>query len=314
MPAILTHYQFALETLDDETRVFEDLYRLGNQGPDVFMAYGMVPWHKHEDAKQVFPVGAKLHHTKMVDCYANLIDYALGSPDKDLLLVYIEGLFAHYCLDRLAHAYIFYRTGFDEKGELHGFYKWSHGFFEALLDKSISKRKKSYVHPRIAIQGDESRIAKVSKMWHEATSFPLTDESFLLGYYDYVTGMKMIQTRTGWVRPFFRLLMGKYSAAYAQAMPGRLGKYKRIDVENLSHATWKDPSSGAESSDSIDDLFAKAKQDYADFRALLEKAKAGQDIRQELAAWERNLDHDGTPYGESKKYYDLCWEKKEHEI
>ena len=310
MPAILTHYTFALETLDNRSRVFEDVIRLGNQGPDVFMAYGTVPWRKRPDKKTINPVGAKMHHAKLYEVYGAMIDYALASPDREMLLAYIEASYAHYALDRLAHAYIFYRSGFDENGELHGFYKWSHGTFEALLDLALSKRKKTRISPYKCLLCDESRVKAISKMWANCTNFGLNEDHFYLAYLDYVGGMKLIQSKTGWKRPLLRLVMGKTSAAHAQSMPGRLGKYKALDVENLSHMEWRDPSTGETHTSSIDDLFALAHRDMKDLHELMNAARNGLNVKGELKKWERSLDHDGTPYGDVKRYQELCWKQR----
>ena len=278
------------------------------------MVYGMIPWHKRIDKKDIAPIGAKMHHTHMVDCYLPMIEYALKSPDKEMLLAYIEGAFAHFALDRIAHAYIFYRTGFDEAGELHNFFKLSHGFFEALLDKQLTKRKGIRIRPSNAIRGNESRIAKVSAMYQACCPYHLEKDSFLKAYHDYIAAMNLIQTRTGWIRPFLRLIMGKYSQAYAQAMPGRIGKYAYVDPENLQKKEWCDPATGEKRNESIDEIFALAKADMVTLKALLKKAEQGEDIKEELTAWERNLDHDGTPYGQEKRFYQLVWKKGENEI
>ena len=314
MPALLTHYIFALESRTTSVSGFENAYALGNQGPDVFMPYGMVPWKKHDDTEEIRPVGAKLHHTKMVDCYGKMIGYALASPHQELLLSYLRGAFAHFALDRLAHAYIFYRSGFDEKGELHGFYKWSHGYFEACLDKALAKRKKMKKRPFKVLKCDKQEVEIISKMWQDCCPYPLKEDSFFLSWKDSISSMKLIQSRTGWKRPILKKIMGVTSQAYAQSMPGRIGKYEGLDFENLSHSEWKDPATGEIRTSSIDDLFAEAKLDLLELEKILEAAKQGKEFLTRLDAWEANLDHDGTPYGGSKRYYDLCWPKKEHEI
>ena len=314
MPALLTHYIFAKESILPSLQGFENAYALGNQGPDVFMPYGMVPWRKHKDTEEIRPVGAKLHHTHMVDCYGKMIPYALSSPHRDLLLAYLRGAFAHYALDRLAHAYIFYRSGFDQNGELHGFYKWSHGYFEACLDKALSKRKKTKKRPHQVLACKKEEVAIISKMWKECCPYPLQEDSFYGSWRDYVSSMKLIQSRSGWKRPFLKKIMGVTSQAYAQSMPRKLGKYEGLDFENLGHREWKDPATGEVQTTSIDDLFVLAKEDLLELDKILEEARQGKDIDEALKQWERNLDHDGTPYDEEKRYQDLCWPKKEHEI
>ena len=308
MPAILTHYTYALET-ELGTGAFGDVVRVGTQGPDVFMAYGTVPWRKKKDKAQIYPVGALLHHTHVVDYYGKMIPYALAHPEKEMLFAYIESAFMHFALDRLAHAYIFYRSGFDQNGELHGFYKWTHGAFEAILDKDLAKRKGTYQRPYKCLLADKARIYEISKMWAACCPYPLQEDSFYEAWLDYIAAMKLIYSSTGIKKGLLGRIMGKTSAAYAQSMPRSTKKFASMDIQNLSHAVWKDPCTGEEKTDSIDDLFAKAKADMEELHLILEDAKAGQNVDERLNSWERNLDHDGTPYDGKKQFQDVCFPK-----
>lgn len=314
MPALLTHYCFATKTLSFTSGGFPQAYYLGNQGPDVFMAYGMIPWHKRVDKKEIYPVGAKMHHTKMVDCYMKMVKYAYKSEHQELLLTYVLGLFAHYALDRLAHPYIFYRSGFDRNGELHGFYKWSHGFFEALLDKVVAKETGNKLKPYKVLLIPKDQLAIISKMWEACCPYPLKEDSFALAQQDFVSSEKLIQGKTGLKRPIFKLIQGRNSAAYAQSMPPRMGRYARLDVANGNHATWEDPCSGEPSTSSIYFIMEVAKADFSDLIGIIEKVIDGTDISQELTKWEANLDHDGTPYDGKKTHQKLCWEEKDIKI
>lgn len=308
MPAILTHYNLALET-PLGTGAFADVVRVGTQGPDVFMAYGTVPWRKKKDKAIINPVGAALHHVPVEESYGKMIAYASAHPEKEMLYAYIESALMHYALDRLAHPYIFYRSGFDENGELHGFYKWSHGAFEAILDKGLSQRKGTYQRPYKCLLAQEQRIREISKMWAACTSFGLQEDSFYEAWKDYIAAMKLIYSPTGIKKKIIGLLLGKTSAAYAQSMPRSLKKYAAMDIQNLTHAAWKDPATGEEHHESIDDLFELAKKDMGELHAILEEAKQGKDVTSALKKWGRNLDHDGTPYDGKKRYQDVCFPK-----
>ena len=308
MPALLVHYTSAVK-IDEELHFkhFESL-ALGAQGPDTFMAYGTVPWHKREDKKIINPWGAKMHHTPVEDVYVKMMSYATKQAEKDVLFDFIEGLFLHFALDRVMHPYIFARTGFDEKGELHGFYKWSHGFFEAILDKDFSKRHGTYQKTWKVLACPKDDLKAISKMWYACAPYPLKEDSFEKSQIDYVSAMKMIYTHTGLRRPFLKLILGKYSAGYAQSMPASTRRYSVLDVENKTHRMWRDPTSGRETNLSCDEMLEKALNEFKQVHVLIEKAKQGDDVYDAVKAWAANLDHDGTPYGEEKHYYSLCWD------
>ena len=81
MPAILTHYTFALMAIPEEDRPFAALVNLGSQGPDTFMAYGTVPWVKREEKKKIQQWGHTMHSLPVGSVYLKMVDYASHSPD-----------------------------------------------------------------------------------------------------------------------------------------------------------------------------------------------------------------------------------------
>ena len=306
MPAILTHYTFALMAIPEEDRPFVSVVNLGSQGPDTFMAYGTVPWVKRAEPQKVRQWGHTMHALPVGSVYLKMIEYANKSADKELLFAYIDGILMHYAVDRIFHPYIFYRSGFNEHGKLEGYYSWSHGFFEALLDKTLAKRKGTYMKMSRCIKCDEEDVKKISAMWAYASPAHLDDLAFYRSYKDFVGAENLLYTPTGLKRPLFRLL-GKYSTPNSQSHPRFMKKYLPLDVENLSHSLWYDPCTEQEHHESIDDLFERSLAEYREVHQLLLSAKEGVDVSEEFVAWTRNLDHDCTPIGSVKKRYELCW-------
>ena len=308
MPAILTHYTFALEAITPEDLLFRDVVNLGSQGPDTFMAYGSIPWRKRPDKKKVQQWGHTMHSLPVGDVYLKMVEYAKGSPDKDLLFAYIDGLLMHFSVDRIFHAYIFYRSGFDQAGRLQGYWSWSHGFFEAILDLTFGKRKGTYGPLYRCIKSDRERVEKISAMWSACSPAHLGLDDFTRSYEDFVSAEKMLYNRLGIKRPLFRLL-GKYSTPYSQCHPRFPKKFAVLDVENNGHAVWHDPVTDEGHDESVDDMFAKALHDYAEVHEILSRARNGEDIAAEFREWTRNLDHNGAPIGEGKRtHMSLCWE------
>ena len=307
MPAALVHYTFSLNAITEEDRPFQDVVQLGSQGPDTFMAYGTIPWRKRENVKKVQQWGHTMHSLPVGSVYLPMVEYASKQPDKDMLFAYIDGIFMHYCVDRIFHAYIFGRSGFDENGKLVGYWNWSHGFFEAILDKTFAKRKGTYIPLYKTILSDPERVKSISKMWAACSPAHLEEDDFYTSYVDFVMAEKMLYNPLGLKRPLFRLL-GRYSTPYSQSHPFFLKKFAPLDVENASHSEWIDPCTGETHNDSIDDMFQRALKDYEAVHALLQKAKSGQDVHDEFEAWTRNLDHEGCPIGAKRVHKRLAWE------
>lgn len=276
------------------------------------MAYGTNPFNKRADKKEINPFGSFMHCQRIDEWYGPMCDYADKSEDKELLYEYIYGAFCHFAVDRACHPYIFYRSGFSEDGKLHGFYGFSHGKFEAIADKTLGKKKGTYIRPDKAIRMDEEQVKKISKMWAAISRGKLDEMAFFRCYEDFVFAEKMLWTPTGLKRPFFRLL-GKYSAAYSQSHPRFLCKYKKIDVLNERKAKWLDPVTGEESHESFEELLSKANEAIAALKPMLEKRKKEghyQGFDEELREWVGGRDHDGTPFGGLKVHQALCFKKK----
>ena len=306
MPAILTHYTFALKAIPDSLRPFQAAVNLGSQGPDTFMAYGSIPWRKRSEVKKIQGWGHVMHSLPVESVYVPMMDYASKQPERELLYAYIEGILMHYSLDRLMHAYIFYRSGVDENGKLSGYFGWSHGAFEAVLDKIFATKEGTYTKLSKCILTPEEQVKAISKMWAACAPTPLGEEDFYLSYLDFVGAENLLYTPHGFKRPLFRLL-GKYSTPWAQSHPLHVKAFYPLDVLNEAKATWRNPATGEESHASVEELFARALQDYAKVHELVERHKAGEDVADVFKAWTLGLDHEGGPVGVKKVYYDLCW-------
>ena len=307
MPAILTHYTFALSAIPKEDERFSAVVNLGSQGPDTFMAYGTLPWKKREEVTKIRQWGHTMHYLPVGSVYLKMMEYARTSPDKEMLFAYIDGLLMHYSVDRICHRYIFYRSGFDEHGQLKGYYSWSHGFFEAILDKTLAKKRGTYQKMSKCIESPLDQVEKISKMWAYASPAKLDDGAFLRSYEDFVGAENMLYTPTGAKRLLFRLI-GKYSTPYAQAHPHSIKKFEVLDVINESHTVWYDPVTKEEHKESVEEQLQMAHARYLEVHELLLKAKRGEDIKEAFNEWTENIDHNGCPIGTTKKHYSLCWE------
>ena len=308
MPALLVHYSFALDALPEEDKPYATLVNLASQGPDTFMAYGSLPWRKRSDTKDISGYGHMLHRIDIGPTYLKMMDYADNSEHKELLYAFIDGLLMHYCVDRILHAYIFYRSGVDEKGQLTGYYSWSHGYFEAILDKTYAKRIGTYTYLPNAIKTDENWVKEASKMWAFAASNYLNEDSYLNAYLDFVGAEKMLWNPRGLRHPLFYLI-GKYKTPNAQSHPFFMKRFEAMDVTNDKKRAWRNPATGEEHNESIEEMMVLAKKDFEYVHSLIEKRKNGGDIEKEFLAFTSVLCHEGHPIGMKKHIYFLCWEE-----
>ena len=298
MPAALTHYSFALDVYSSLDDIDKDYFLLGTQGPDPFFYRGILKKGRPSNYKEIWQIGENLHHENVAPIYIKMLEGAKG--DKKLAS-FVYGLFLHYCLDKNVHPYVFYRSGFDSQGKLDSKYKYCHGAFEALLDINLSKRMKTYTNPGKTINLKNINLDEVSFLFNVIEDSNLTKNTYKESTLDFIHIEKVLFSRSGIKRILFRLV-GKYSLAMAMSYPHFYKRLDYIDVLNLKHNEWKDPCSGEVFTSSIFDLMDKAKKEYLDlFPHLIKLDKESIDF------YCKRLDHDGTPFGENKKYCSCCY-------
>ncbi len=149
MPALLTHYlcgNAVLKLIDDEYAKdtilkYRNIFNLGTQGPDIFFYYKAWPWMKNNGIPKL---GNRMHEEKTGEFILQALRYAAGTDEcsKGILNAYMYGYICHYILDCHTHPYIFYKTGFVRKGEVHtSEYTCYHRMFETALDVLMLKRE-----------------------------------------------------------------------------------------------------------------------------------------------------------------------------
>jgi hypothetical protein len=312
MPAVITHYTFALQSMLDPSEKFRAATLVGAQGPDPFFFYGQVPFRKRKGAEQIDTFGSDLHHTELSFPYNTLIQLANKSPDKELLFAYIDGLLLHYCLDRNCHPYVFYMTGFtDQPGEKKRF-SISHMYLETILDFLLGKEKGTFGRPDHCLDLPKDDALKIGALWNEMNGVTLqkdffSDKTFFLALCDYRAALRASFSKTGKKKALFKKIFGSESHAWAMSYPQNLDDLKGIDFLNVSHTEWFDPVSGASHQESFYDLMEQAAKDYQRAHELLLKAKSGAPIEDELHDFVAGIDHDGVLNGAKKSFQTFIW-------
>lgn len=300
MPAALTHYLFALQNKENIKDV--DAFFLGTQGPDPFFFYGMVPWRKKIEPKKIQGYGEELHHSDFSLIYARMIAYAHSQEDekKAMLLDYLKGAWAHYCLDRVCHPYIFYRSGFDENGLLKGHFGYAHKVFEALMDATL-KKEHDLPSPSFAMRIPKKKGIEISKMWNQGSPDVLSEDTFYESVRDYRSVESFLQSKTGLKRALWKML-GKESALYAFSYPVFLKKKEGLDVLNKQKRDWRDPVNGNVYDLSLTEMFEEAKKLYQEGVKVILTPKSLENASTSLAFLENGIDHDGCPFSKKKIY------------
>lgn len=140
MPGLITHLLCGHATakqvdkeLSDVIKKYPESYNLGTQGPDIFFYY--LPGFLN---KETLNLGLLLHKNNTQDYILSMIESTkkLEGEQKDIATAYICGYLTHYSLDASTHPYIYYKTGFRQKGDKIKAIKYSlyHRKFETAID------------------------------------------------------------------------------------------------------------------------------------------------------------------------------------
>lgn len=124
---------------------------LGSLGPDPLFYLGILPPKLHlPTAKK--RIGNKLHKLDGRELFRALLEEAVtidiqdckvkkySERERNSFKAFVFGQFAHYLLDREAHPYILYESGFDENGKITGKYHYQHAYFESQIDVVLAKK------------------------------------------------------------------------------------------------------------------------------------------------------------------------------
>lgn len=314
MPALYTHYLFALDLIKEDEK-HTSLYLLAAQGPDAFFFYGYsLKIRKNKGARQGF--GRMLHKIDIAKTYEAMLKYAnkKEGEEKEILLSFIRGFMFHYCLDHIAHPYVFYRTGFVIEGKKdqkdHKFYSLAHTAFETNLDVLLKEEKAFFKQPKelVKIKRKEGKI--VSRMFFNVAKdifdIDLGKNTYYQAYKDLRFVEKFLNSKKGGKKRYFSKHMHS-SIMNALSYPVGLTNDDVYDYLNLKHVEWRYPSSGEKSHKSFLDLFEEAKVKAKQVDEIIIRSNVGQDVLDDLMKFTNGINHDGVKVGEKMQYmHFLC--------
>lgn len=148
MPDIYTHILAGreslknIETLERESILyFDKLFYLGCMGPDIFLYHNSFSRIANREA---IGLGRMMHRKDCGNLITNALKYIKETSDVDTFsdkrVIYLLGYLCHYAADRIAHPYVFYRSGIYQKGrkETYKFRRY-HKIIELAIDSQMAK-------------------------------------------------------------------------------------------------------------------------------------------------------------------------------
>ncbi len=301
MPALVTHYEFAL-------RVFSKLKKagvevadreaalIGAQGPDVFFFHRVLPW---EPGQSYVVAGQKLHRispARLFEEFRRVLRAERRQPER--MLGYVEGFFCHYALDRAAHPYILWAQEQLER-EDPGYGKNAHQYhfrIESALDTLTLRRESGRLMSDFKLQtvlpkDRDGLYLSVGRLYQPVLSrlFGMNVPAEHLAHAPgdmrqalfFMTDRSLLRQKL-LLRPVEKLTRGGHFAT-SLLRPLNTGDW---DYANERHAEWKNPfDEDYTSTDSFFDLYDLAANEAADmiieFLGALDNGRSMQEITQD---------------------------------
>ena len=320
MPSVLTHYGFNKLVFDNKISFLkdnEDIYLLGAQGPDPFFFYGILPFMKNKNAKEVRGYGSKLHKLVPNKVFYLFFKYANESKDKDVLYAYILGAGLHYLLDRKVHPYVYYKTGFSEDKKKKAKYFVDHTLFETNLDvlliNSVFKLYK--VTSSESIKCEEDKVEIVSEMYEYLANNLIKEDkvkkdSFSNAYKQMCKTEKMLYSKRGIKKAIVNCLF-KRTPFNTMMHPKHVKDDYIIDYLNFKKKEWKDPSLEISYNKSVLDLVEEAKEEVNVWFDIVEDYYKGEGSEEELKKFTKDIIYDGYSSDKKMKVFKSVYEKEE---
>jgi hypothetical protein len=233
---------------------------LGSQGPDPLFYVGIIPFHALHLVTANKRLGNKLHKQDGKKYFRLLVEQSYMIDDdleKCRFQSFIFGQLAHYLLDREAHPYVLYETGFDEDGRITGKYHYLHTHFEAEIDTSLAmKYRMNYFlsNPSDFIPTDKDFLKIIDRNLVPVLKKLFDEKNLPANLYS-----NAIINMHSWVRYInkgnLRAKMFGKSSLSALKLP-----INKADTGCLNETkeTWLDPVTGAKRNDSFIEIHSRA--------------------------------------------------------
>lgn len=316
MPSSLTHHVFAEVALPliidiiPQVKDHRDLIAVGTQGPDPFFFYGLVPWRPRHDADKAHQAGSALHAMDPIELFPVMWKKLAEEPldQQGMLASYLLGTMLHYLLDRTVHPYVFYRTGFTLEGELLPPFVYDHARLETEMDVALLsylQKDKSHYHPAHTLDANRAQMTRVGEFYAKLERFDVKPHHWLNGWEDMIAIKNFLYSRRGGKYHLIKAVTKFDSMIRANLYPLHVALTDPLDHLNLTHQTWRNPTTGKTSTQSVPDLIDEALLQVEQMATLSRRQwlEPTLDLSEEWAAFFQTIDHDGNLVGQTKRFF-----------
>ena len=263
MPNLLAHRLFIDNIIQCNSLEEKEIIalRLGTQGPDPMFYHGIIPWRSWHFIIALKKIGNKLHKENGRRFFLELkneCEKIKNPEEKKIFAAFCFGQISHLLLDRSAHPFIYYFSGFDDDGRITGRFHYEHANYESEIDcilatknAAIDFREKTFE----CLPYDKSVYKIIDKNLVPVLNKMYGVKLYKKYYTNSICNFRSMQKMT--TNKLLRIL-GKDNMFKALYTPNHVEK----DVMNEKKAIWKNPVTGNESKETFYDLFDKA-QDIA---------------------------------------------------
>ncbi len=318
MPALICHWLFADAALQAKScPTFSAKERqfvyLGAQGPDPFYFNGQLPWARHSKTATTSRAFAGLCHSSYPEFWLEPLLKGLKQAAIDLQApaqALIYGFFLHYMLDRLAHPYVFSKSGFDAQGELSPPWNIRHAWFETLLDLSFlqtssctdqNRCKKSWK----LLHAETKKLKKLSHFVYSMFPQHILPQSFYISCRDMQAVFRTLYDPHGIKRALFKKFTAAESLPMAYISPIQLSEQTKQFVLGLDGRPWLDPVSGEERQESFGQLYSLAVEDLQELNQLWPDFIVGKNLDAIKTSFSRGINHDGKEPNARRTYHNF---------
>lgn len=269
MPDCVTHV-FIADDLYNEIKPDVDYNYMvvGSQGPDPLFYYNYQPWR---NTKKVPKIAGLIHHEKTKVFLDTFIRYAKTKSKK--VKGFVLGFLCHYALDSTAHPYIYHVTGnYSKKNKQ---YRGNHLRLERGIDtilieeRGLDPRFYRVDHHFPYNTLSDELVDSFTDVMKEVYGLYDVGSLFNQGYQDFRSNFRyMVYDPLGLKKAVYSVVDLFTTGSLAYKSISFKTNVRHIDIMNRYHKIWKHPVTGAESRESFDDLFDKAKDEA---RVLIQK-------------------------------------------
>lgn len=282
MPAIHTHLLLGEKSiaisncnrLRNVIKQHQNVFFLGNQGPDPFMYYGMLPWDRNDHVEEIWRCSDDIHSGKPTAFFKPILEKVKKQQDETLI-AFAAGFICHHALDSTAHPYVYYHVA-----TVNDHMPGLHRIFEKQLDYAILTEfalnvKQYQGYHKVKVKQDD--LAKLSLLVQQGAKEGLgidIDEHWY-GYaaQSFYKGEKLLYDPYGvkknvliWLGRF----VGKEDLAREMMMPKTYDE--QLDAFNRKKQVWYNPTDeNVSSAGTFLQIFDLAAKKAANALAMLEK-------------------------------------------